>query len=504
MDKFINLHTHDEYSNIRLKDSINRIPQMIDYVANTLGQKGFAITNHDCLSNHVKYINTVKEMKKEGKIPQDFKYILGNEVYLLDEYEMNDQLENKKYVPFYHFVLNAIDSVGHEQLQQISSLAWGRAFNYRGMDRVPTFYTDIENVIGEDKGHIVASTACLGGRLPKQALKIAQMEQCLSEGRYLNSFTKEWVQVEPSVANETIAESKQDIHQFLSWCVEMFGDNFYIELQPSSQDDQIMANKVLKRIAQAYNIPCIVTTDAHYLNADYKEFHKAFLKSDEDDETYNSGGRETDDFYDSTYFMGSEEIHSRLDYLGQDFVQECIDNTYNIYEQAEQYDLYINQVVPEVPLPERSSWNYDEEFINEVYNNHQDFPSIIELISSDNPYDNYLVYLINLGLKNKGIMQGDYDEYYETLKRINTECGEIIGISKEKNAIMSSYFITMNKFIDIIWDEAESLIGVSRGSAAGFMVNYLLGITQINPLKQPVEMPHWRFVTAQRPDYPKH
>ena len=150
MDKFINLHTHDEYSNIRLKDSINRIPQMIDYVANTLGQKGFAITNHDCLSNHVKYINTVKEMKKEGKIPQDFKYILGNEVYLLDEYEMNDQLENKKYVPFYHFVLNAIDSVGHEQLQQISSLAWGRAFNYRGMDRVPTFYTDIENVIGED------------------------------------------------------------------------------------------------------------------------------------------------------------------------------------------------------------------------------------------------------------------------------------------------------------------------------------------------------------------
>ena len=77
-----------------------------------------------------------------------------------------------------------------------------------------------------------------------------------------------------------------------------------------------------------------------------------------------------------------------------------------------------------------------------------------------------------------------------------------IGISKEKNAIMSSYFITMNKFIDIIWDEAESLIGVSRGSAAGFVINYLLGITQINPLKQPVEMPHWRFITALRSDYP--
>ena len=114
-DNFINLHTHDEYSNIRLKDSTNRISAMIDYVANTLNQKGFAMTNHDCLSNHVKYINAIKDMKKQNLIPQDFKYILGNEVYLLDENEMNSQLENKQYVPFYHYILIALDDIGHHQ-----------------------------------------------------------------------------------------------------------------------------------------------------------------------------------------------------------------------------------------------------------------------------------------------------------------------------------------------------------------------------------------------------
>ena len=497
-DNFINLHTHDEYSNIRLKDSTNRIGSMIDYVANTLNQKGFAMTNHDCLSNHVKYINAVKDMKKQNLIPQDFKYILGNEIYLLDENEMNEQLENKRYVSFYHFILIALDGIGHHQLRELSSRAWGRSFSYRGMDRVPTFHSDIEDIVGSNKGHLVASTACLGSRFSKLALQYGRMDLCIEQGYYIDNFTKKEVYISLEEAIETKNTLRENIHEFLMWCLEMFGENFYIEMQPSDQQDQIIYNTVAKRIAQAYNIPTLITTDAHYLKKEDKELHKAFLKSDEDDETFASGGRETDDFYDTTYFMSSEEIHERMLYLGHDFVEQCINNSHQIYSKVQQYDLKINQEVPHIPLPPIASWYYNDEIVSLIEKNKEIFPHIIAMRDSNDKYDKYLYTQILKGLRE----HIEEEDLLMSLVRVNTECGEILGISKAKQTTMSSYFITLQKIIDIIWDEAKAFVGVSRGSASGFIINYLLQIVQINPLKQPVEMPHWRFISSSRPDFP--
>ena len=497
-DNFVNLHTHDEYSNIRLKDSTNRISSMIDYVANTLNQKGFAMTNHDCLSNHVKYINAVKDMKKQNLIPQDFKYILGNEIYLLDENEMNEQLENKRYVSFYHFILIALDEIGHHQLRELSSRAWGRSFSYRGMDRVPTFHSDIEDIVGSERGHLVASTACLGSRFSKLALQYGRMELCIEQGYYTDSFTKKEVHISTEEAMETKNTLRESIHTFLTWCLEMFGENFYIEMQPSDQQDQIIYNNVAKRIAQAYNIPTLITTDAHYLRKEDKGLHKAFLKSDEDDETFASGGRETDDFYDTTYFMGSEEIHERMAYLGYDFVEQCIINSQQIYSKVQQYDLKINQEVPHIPLPPIVSWYYNDEIVSLIEENKEMLPHIIAMRESNDNYDKYLYTQILKGLRE----YIEEEDLLMSLVRVNKECEEIIGISKAKQTTMSSYFITLQKIIDIIWDEAKAFVGVSRGSAAGFIINYLLQIVQINPLKQPVGMPHWRFISSSRPDFP--
>lgn len=95
------------------------------------------------------------------------------------------------------------------------------------------------------------------------------------------------------------------------------------------------------------------------------------------------------------------------------------------------------------------------------------------------------------------------NEWVETFERVNLECEEILGISEAGGYNMSAYFITMSKFIDIIWDEANAILGVSRGSALGFMINYLLGIVQANPLKQPAELPHWRFIERNKVELPK-
>ena len=115
-DTFVNLHSHSEYSNLRLLDCTIKIKDAIDYVANVLHQDGFALTDHECLSSHIKYLNTVKEMKAKGKIPETFKPILGNEIYLVGEEDLKYKLENKERINFYHFILIALDSEGHKQL----------------------------------------------------------------------------------------------------------------------------------------------------------------------------------------------------------------------------------------------------------------------------------------------------------------------------------------------------------------------------------------------------
>ena len=91
----------------------------------------------------------------------------------------------------------------------------------------------------------------------------------------------------------------------------------------------------------------------------------------------------------------------------------------------------------------------------------------------------------------------------EVFERMNIECKELLGISEAKQQPVSGYFTTMEKIIDIIWNEAEAIVPPGRGSAGGYIIDYLVGITQVNPLKQGVEMPHFRFISAERPDYPK-
>ena len=125
-DAQISLHNHSEYSNLRLLDSTNKFERMVDYVANTLGQQGLALTDHEALCGSIKFINTVKDMKAKGKIPETFKPILGNEIYLVGEEDLKYKLENKERINFYHFILIALDSEGHKQLRELSTRAWSR------------------------------------------------------------------------------------------------------------------------------------------------------------------------------------------------------------------------------------------------------------------------------------------------------------------------------------------------------------------------------------------
>lgn len=435
--------------------------------ADELGNTALSITDHECISSHVKFLLKVEELKAKGKINEDFKAILGNEIYLVDETEMEVGVGNYERVQFYHFLLQAKDNIGHRQLRELSTLAWKRLFNYKGIERVPTFYTDVEDVIGADKGHLVASNACLGGRFANLVLKLLQEED-----------------------EDTQESIKDDIDDFINWNSDVFGDDFYIELQPSLQQEQIDYNIKALEIAKAYGLKWIITTDSHYLREEDRPIHKAFLTS-EDDENNN---REVDSFYGTTRFFSVEDLRINMSYLDTEDFESGILATKEIADKIVGYNFKHKQVIPKIKLPDEKEWYKNKE----LYNFSSKFEYINTMVNSSEPYDRYLLNLVFRGINSRV----EEEDYQETFERVNIECKEIIGASKAKDEPLSSYFVTMEKNIDIIWEEAESIVGAGRGSAGGYIIDYLIGITQINPLTQGVEMPHWRFISAERPDYP--
>ena len=397
---FVGLHNHTEFSNVKLRDCIIKIPDLVKR-AIEYGYKGVAITDHEVLSGHVQALRLQDKLKEEHP---DFKIILGNEIYLIDESEYQNA---RKY---YHFILLAKDKTGYDQLRALSSRAWARSYNEKGMLRTPTFYQDFAEVIGEDKGHLIACTACLGGRL----------------------------------ATAIIEKDQDALNDFVSWCVNTFGQgNFYFEMQDSDSDDQKIVNETILRMSEFFDIPYIITSDAHYLDKQDISVHHAFLNSKEEKE------RETESFYKYTYLKREKEIKEILSYLPAMAVQVGIDNTMLVYDAIESFDFRHSVIVPTRKPPQFKV----EGILKEWYIK---YPWIERFASSEYEQDRYLLYLIEQGIKEKKFVVTD-----EMADRINTELDVIWYSSERLNQRLSAYLNLVKNIIDIIWQ--VSIVGVSRG-----------------------------------------
>ena len=121
---YTSLHNHTEFSNLKIIDSINRVPELLDY-GYQLGLGGVAITDHDCVSGHLQALNYYNEHFDEEQ-KKKFKLILGNEIYLCRE-GLNAE-NHQKGERFYHLILLAKDDIGLRQIRQISARAWTRGY----------------------------------------------------------------------------------------------------------------------------------------------------------------------------------------------------------------------------------------------------------------------------------------------------------------------------------------------------------------------------------------
>ena len=435
------IHNHTDVSNYRLRDAITTPEKLIDY-AMELGLPGIAITDHETLSSHIKASRYVED--------KDFKLGFGNEIYLVDKETIYQARENNEKTQFHHFLLLAKNKKGYEFLKRQSSKAWQNNFYFRGMERVPTYYDELEELMKDYKGDVIASSSCLGGPIPQAILKYHETRD---------------------------GKDKQEIMRLVKWCVKVFGkDDFYLELQPSKNEEQLIVNKVLLQLGKQLDIKCIVTTDAHYLNKEQAMAHKIYLQS-------SQGDREVESFYATTYVMNREEL---LEYFDEDVLDELIENTHLIMDKIEPITFKQQTQVPDIDIP-----LYQPNRTFEKY--YDKYEYINKYAHSGREMDRYYLHLLGEGFVKRG---QEFNE--ENLERINVELEQLWIISEKLGQPLSSYFVLTQDVINMMWE--VSLVGVSRGSASCYYTNYLLDIVQINPITY--KLPYWRFLSKERATLP--
>ena len=442
------LHNHTDFSNFRLRDSTNKIETLID-TAISLGHSAVAITDHETISNAVKAEKYYNKIKKENP---DFKLIRGNEIYLVRD-GLNGSNFNQEYDKYYHFILLAKDAIGHQQIREISTRAWMRAYVHKRMMRVPTYYQDLFDVIGANPGHVIGSTACLGGALPTQIMRLRDS------------------------GNDSL-EAKIEF-----WCQqlnELFGQgNFFFEMQPSKDLDQIYVNNELLKLSNKLNIPYIITNDAHYLRKDKAKIHEAFLNAQD-------GDREVKSFYATTYLMNDDEIHQFMDSnIGYDNVIKAYENIKSIVDMCEDYTL-----IKPLKIPCLQWRQFNKDIDKKLWISRM--PMLEKFFNSSYREDIEMAYATIEGIENKPDLQNP-----EAWAELDL-CLSDVWVSSEVNkARWSAYFINLQKTLDYCW-EAGTLVGPGRGSGVGFLLLYALDIIQINALREKTKTFRFRFLNPDR------
>jgi len=389
---FVPLHNHSDYS---LLDGASQVPKIVER-AKQLGMKSIALTDHGVMYGVLELVKTCKKY--------DIKPIIGNEMYIINGSIDDPQPKKEKR---YHLVVLAKNYVGYKNLVKLTTLSHLNGMRGRGIFSRPCID---KRLLQKYKEGLIISTACLGGEIPQAILK----------GRI-------------DVAENTA-----------KWYQEIFGEDFYLEIQDHGSIEDRVVNIEIIRIGKKYGIKIIATNDAHYISNKDVGAHDALLcvltgKLISDQKRLRYTGTE--------YIKGEEEMLNLFrDHIDIDTIREAINNTTEIANKVEIFELFGEYRMPKYPLLENKK---AIDFLKEV--------------SED-------------GLKKrlfKNSFQEISDEYK---KRLNTELKIIEDMG------FPDYFLVVWDYIKFARDNSIP-VGPGRGSAAGSLVAYSLQITNIDPVK---------------------
>lgn len=502
MQDFVHLHVHTQYS---ILDGQASIPRLVDKaIAN--GMRGIAITDHGDMFGIKEFFNYVnkkngdtngeiKSLKKRigalesGKEAVDnpeaeiascreqleaakkklFKPIFGCEMYVA-----RNRLEDKNGKPDqggYHLVVLAKNAQGYHNLIKLVSKAWTKGFYMRPR-------TDRVELEKYHEGLIVCS-ACIGGEVPRRILA----------GQY--------------------AEAEEAIQ----WYKNLFGDNYYLELQrhkanvPRANHEtyklQQQVNEKLIEYSKKYNIKLVCTNDVHFVDEENAEAHDRLICL--------STGKDLDDpnrmLYTKQEWMKTRE---EMNEIFAD-VPEALSNTCDICDQVEFYSIDHAPIMPTFAIP--------EDFGTEAeYRERLTEKDLFDEFTQD---ENGNVVMDEDSGKAKIERLGGYDKLYRIKleadylaklaydgakvrygKELTDEVKERIKFELHimKTMGFPGYFLIVQDFISAARNQLDVSVGPGRGSAAGSAVAYCLGITQIDPIKY--DLLFERFLNPDRISLP--
>ena len=469
MRDFVHLHVHTYYS---ILDGQSSIQKLVDKAVAD-GMRGMAITDHGNMMGVKELFNYCnkknKKLASEGK--PAFKPIFGCEMYVArhKKSDRNGKIDQSGW----HLIVLAKNYKGYKNLLKLVSRAWVDGFYMRPR-------TDHEDLERYHEGLIVCS-ACIAGEVPDKILK----------------------------------GDIKGAREAIEWHKRVFGDDYYLELQRHEVRDpnlranretfplQQQANKVIIDLAREYGIKLVCTNDAHFVDQDNAEAHDHLLCL--------STGKDLDD--PSRMLYTKQEWFKTRAEMNDVFadIPEALDNTCEILDKVETYSIDHAPIMPFFPIPESFGTeddvrrNYTEEQLfeeftrdengNEIMSREEGEKKIKKLGGYDKLYRikfeaDYLAKLAYDGAKK---LYGDPIPE-EVRERVNFE------LHIMKTMGFPGYFLIVQDFINAARDELGVMVGPGRGSAAGSVVAYCLGITRIDPIKY--DLLFERFLNPDRISLP--
>ena len=470
MEDFIHLHVHTYYS---ILDGQSPVEKLVDKaVAN--GMRGMAITDHGNMfgvKELYNYCNKINgKLKEQGKEP--FKPIFGCEMYVARRTKA-DRVKEKGDAGGYHLIVLAKNYHGYKNLIKLVSRAWVDGF----YSKPRTDRADLEKY-HED---LIVCSACIAGEVPAKILK------------------------------GDIPGAREAIE----WYKSIFGDDYYLELQRHEVKDpnqranretfplQQRANKELIKLAKEYGIKVVCTNDCHFVDQENAEAHDHLLCL--------STGKELND--PTRMLYSKQEWFKTREEMNEIFadVPEALSNTLEILDKVETYSIDHSPIMPFFPIPEEFGTEEEtrkrispeelfrefttDENGNEIMSHEEAEKKIKKLGGIDKLYRikfeaDYLAKLAYDGAKR---LYGEplSDEVYERVK---------FELHIMKTMGFPGYFLIVQDFINSAQDELGVMVGPGRGSAAGSVVAYCLGITKIDPIKY--DLLFERFLNPDRISLP--
>ncbi|MFM5898664.1 MAG: DNA polymerase III subunit alpha, partial [Dolichospermum sp.] len=404
---FVPLHIHSDYS---LLDGASQLPELVDR-AIALGMKAIALTDHGVMYGAVELIKICRSKM--------IKPIIGNEMYII-----NGDIEKQERRPKYHQVVLAKNTQGYKNLVKITTISHLQGVQGKGIFSRPCINKDL---LKQYKEGLIVTSACLGGEIP-----------------------------------QAILSNRPDIaRKIAKWYKEVFGEDFYLEIQDhGSQEDRIVNVEIVK-IARELNIKFIATNDSHFISCFDVESHDALLciqtgKLISEDKRMRYSGTE--------YLKSSEEMHQLFrDHLADDIIAEAIATTEEIADKVEPYHIMGD---PQIPTPTIPSGHTADTYAEEVA---------------------WLGLLERLNRKSRNEVDPVYKERLEYELKMIQQMG------------FSKYFLVVWDYIKFARDN-NIPVGPGRGSAAGSLVAYAMKITNIDPVHHGLLFE--RFLNPERKSMP--